>query len=115
MGSPPSRGPEDYFKPGDWNIDCSICGMKMKAGEAVQNWQGTWRHVKCNEPRPAQDFVHAINTKEMQVPFSQKAGSTFAQICTFNGMSAVPGYALPGCMLPGRTMVDPLDPPTDLG
>jgi len=67
-----ARGPEDRFVPGDWNIYCSICDTKLKFGEAVRNWQGMWRHVKCNEERPPQDFVHSINSREMTIPVAQK-------------------------------------------
>lgn len=102
MGSPPGRYAADRWQPGDWNIDCSMCGFKMKAGEAVMNWQGTWRHVRCNEPRPAQDFVHAIRQPEMVVPYVQKQAEAFTQICTLNGISSIPGYAMPGCAIPGR-------------
>jgi hypothetical protein len=69
------------------------------------NWQGTWRHVRCNEPRPAQDFVHAIDQPEMQIPYSQKMAEFDIQICTMNGISAIPGYAIAGCSIPGRTIV----------
>lgn len=103
MGAPPGRTSADRWAPGDWNINCSICGWKMKAGEAVQNWQGNWRHTWCNEPRQPQDFVHALNIKEMQVPFVQKMGEADIQICLLNGITALPGWAIPGCMLPGRS------------
>lgn len=115
MGSPPNRGAADRYSPGDFNIDCSICGLKMKFFEAVQNWQGLYRHPKCNEPRPAQDFVHSINSLEMAVPFVQKAGEIDLQICTFNGISSIAGYSIAGCMIAGRTLIDPLSIPTLLG
>jgi|SRR5580765_2637634 len=101
MGSPPAPGPEDYWKPGDWNIICSICGTKLKFGDAVRNWQGMWRHVRCNEPRPAQDFVHAINSQEMAIPYPQTMGEVDIQICTLETSGSLPGVAVGGCMLPG--------------
>jgi hypothetical protein len=103
MANAPSSGNADHWKPGDWNINCSMCGMKMKAMEAVHNWQGTWRHEHCNEPRPAQDFVHAIRQPEMVVPFSQKMAEIDIQICTLNGISSIAGYSVGGCWLAGRT------------
>lgn len=113
MGAKSGRGPEDRFVPGDWNIECSMCGQKLKAGDAVRNWQGMWRHVRCNEPRHPQDFVHALDMKEMAVPFVQKTGDIDVQICTLNSRSAIPGYAIPGCAIPGRTFIEPTeDSPT---
>lgn len=98
----PTRGPEDYFQPGDWNLICSMCGTKGKMSQMVQNWQGMWRHVRCNEPRHPQDFVHALNSQEMVVPVVQKMGEGDVLFCALNDISAVPGVALPGCMLPGN-------------
>lgn len=105
MPSPPPRTAADRLVPGDWNITCAMCGFKMKAGEAVRNWQGTWRHVRCNEPRPAQDFVHAIRQPEMSIPWSQIMGEADILFCSLNGISAIAGYAVAGCMLAGRTQL----------
>lgn len=103
MGSSPGQNPEDRYVPGDWNINCAMCGMKMKAGEAVHNWQGTWRHRRCNEPRPPQDFVRAFRAPEMVIPWSQKMAEADIQICTLNGISSIAGYSVGGCWLAGRT------------
>lgn len=104
--SGPFRGPKDYFAPGDWNVICSMCGMKGKASEMVKNWQGAWRHPRCNEPRQPQDFVMPLPTREMAVPFSQPDNDTDLQICTLNGISAIPGVAIPGCSIPGNANWD---------
>ena len=102
MGSAPGRGPADYWSPGDWNIICSICGTKLKFSQAVRNWQGMWRHPKCDEPRHPQDFVHSISSQEMAIPYPQYMAEQDIQICTWEGISAVPDYGMPGCMIPGR-------------
>lgn len=62
----PERGPADHFVLGDWNVTCSMCGRKLKASEAVKNWQGMYRHPKCNEPRNPQDFVRGV--PDIQTP-----------------------------------------------
>ena len=115
MSKGPAFGAEDRFVPGDWNITCSMCGSKLKFGEAVRNWQGAWRHQHCDEPRHPQDFVQSLPVPEMAIPVVQIMGEGQINVCTFNGLSAIPGYALPGCSIPGRTMIDPLSPPTQLG
>jgi hypothetical protein len=106
MGTRPGKGPADYFAPGDWNIICSICGTKLKFSDAVRNWQGQWRHPKCNEPRHPQDFAQAIKSKEMAIPDPQKMAEGSILICTLNGNSAWPGFAMPGCAVPGNTLAD---------
>lgn len=109
MGSVP-RGPADYWSPGDWNIICSICGTKLKFSQAVRNWQGMWRHVRCDEPRHPQDFVHARNSQEMTVPYPQHMLEGYIYICLIEDTVPMPGQGVPGCMLPGSgTLV--LSPP----
>lgn len=99
-------GHADYFKPGDWNARCSMCGKKFKASELVKNWQGQWRCKTCNEPRHPQDFVRA--TKDTQtVDFVQDPPDIHIQVCTFNGLSAFPDYAQPDCSIPDNTLIDP--------
>lgn len=105
MGSPPRRGRADFLEIGDWNAACSICGRKRKASTLVQNWQGQWRCPEHNEPRQPQDFVRG--TPDIQTPaFVQQEIDIDNQICTYNGISAIPGFATPGCMLPGRAVWD---------
>ena len=66
----------DYFKPGDWNALCSMCGAKKKASQLVKNWQGQWRCPEHNEPRQPQDFVRSV-PDDQSVPWSQDPTDTF--------------------------------------
>jgi hypothetical protein len=108
MGQP-TKGPADYFEPGDWNVACSMCGKKEKASKMVRNWQGLYRHTYHNEPRHPQDFVRSIPDK-MGVPFSQPQTDKFVYVCDINRQSAIPAYAGPGCMVPGNKTIDPFGP-----
>jgi hypothetical protein len=99
-----SKGHADYFKLDDWNARCSICGAKFKASELVKNWQGLYRCPPCNEPRHPQDFVRGV--QDIQTPaWAQVDEDIDILICTLQGISAIPGYAIPGCMLPGRPFI----------
>ena len=51
----------------------------MKSSEAVKNWQGMWRHRRCNEQRQVQDFVRAV-PDDQTVPFAQPPADDFIQI-----------------------------------
>lgn len=53
-------GRADFLRLGDWNVQCYQCGFKMKASEAVRNWQGYYVHPEHNEPRQTQDFVRGV-------------------------------------------------------
>ena len=65
-----------YFAPGDWNINCSMCGRVIKASQAEKNWQGQWRCRRCNEPRHPQDFVRGV-PDQPAAPFVQIMASDF--------------------------------------
>lgn len=100
------KGPYDYYAEGDWNAACSMCGFKFKASLLVKNWQGMYRCPKCNEARHPQDFVRAV-PDHVAVPWAQPETDIDVGICTYNGISGIPGWAYPGCAIPGRTIVDP--------
>lgn len=90
----------EYYEAGDYNAACSMCGRKFKASQLVKNWQGQYRCVIHNDTRNAQDFVRAV--PDIQTPpWVQPPNTTYANFCTPNGQSAVPGQAEPGCMIPG--------------
>lgn len=105
----PGKGRADFWEPGDWNAVCSMCGRKRKASQMVKNWQGLYRCPEHNEARHPQDFVRAI-PDNMSVPWAQPMTDIDLQVCTFNGVSAIPGEAIPGCMIPGNAAFDPNGP-----
>lgn len=72
-------GPADFYADGEWNLVCSMCGRKMKSGDAVKNWQGMWRHRRCNDVRQPQDFVRVLKD-DQTVPFSQPPSDVYVQI-----------------------------------
>lgn len=110
--SGPTKGRADHYGPGDWNVACSMCGRKRKASQMVRNWQGMWRCPEHNEPRQPQDFVRAVPDVQ-SVPFAQPETDIDILLCSFNGGSSIPHYAIPGCMIPGRFVILPLEPPPD--
>jgi hypothetical protein len=101
------RGRADYLLVGDWNAVCSMCGRKRKASTMVKNWQGLWRCPEHNEPRQPQDFVRGVQDIETP-PWAQPQTDIDLQVCTYNGCSGIPGWAMPGCSVPGRTAIQPV-------
>src|SRR5271165_4739419 len=102
--SGPVKGTADFLKLGDWNATCSMCGKKMKASWMVKNWAGAYRCREHNEPRHPQDFVRGVPDVQA-VPWTQPPTETFVNFCSLNGVSAIPDYALPGCMIPGNANI----------
>jgi hypothetical protein len=88
------------FVPGEWKVTCSMCGKDLLASQAEKNWQGMYRCPQHNEPRQPQDFVRG-SADVQTVPFAQPPNETFiTAICTPQGMSSYPDYALPDCSIP---------------
>lgn len=102
-----SKGPNDYWEEGDWNAACSMCGRKRKASQMVRNWQGLYRCPEHNESRQPQDFARGL-PDNMGVPWAQFEEVSYVMICTTNTRSGIPGYAGPGCAIPGNLTIDPL-------
>lgn len=51
-------GRYDYYKPGDFNRICDRCGLKRKASETREEWNGKIVCADgCFEERHPQDFV----------------------------------------------------------
>ncbi len=51
-------GQVDYFKHGDWNVDCDRCGFKRKVSDCRTTWDNLLVCADtCWEPRHPQDFV----------------------------------------------------------
>jgi hypothetical protein len=90
----------DEFIPGDWNAVCSMCGRKRKASQLVKNWQGMYRCKEHNEERHPQDFVRGVR-EVIGVPWAQPPHDDYVLVCDLETISATPGYAGPGCSMPG--------------
>lgn len=105
MGGP-VKGRADYLELGDFNAACSMCGRKRKASQMVKNWQGFYRCPEHNEPRHPQDFVRG--QADIQTPpWVQPQTDINVLICSVNGISGIPGWAIPGCSIPGMTLIFP--------
>lgn len=107
MGGP-IKGRADHLQLGDWNVACSMCGRKRKASLMVKNWQGMYRCPEHDETRHPQDFVRGVQDVQT-VPFAQPQQDETVFFCSYNSQSAIPGYAYPGCMIPGRTQLNGMD------
>lgn len=108
----PVKGPADFYKPGDYNAACSMCGRKMKASWMVKNWMGLYRCPEHNEARHPQDFVRSV-PDDMSVPWSQPETDIDILFCDFDGQSAIPDMAIPDCSVPdnANTLAGPIIPP----
>jgi hypothetical protein len=70
-------GQADFFKLGDWNAICDMCGFKVKASKLRERWDGLMVCHKHETERHPQDFVRATEDKQTP-PFTRpEAVDTF--------------------------------------
>lgn len=105
----------NWFKSGDWNAICDVCGYKRKASQVVQRWDGLMvcsPVVKqgCWELRHPQDFIKPIPDQQA-LPWTRPEGtdifvdqtfldSVFA--CSVEGQYSQAGYGTAGCAIVGN-------------
>lgn len=96
-------GRADYFADGQWNFFCDFCGAKQKSGKAMKTWNGFYVCKHHKEVRNPQDFLRGIRENQ-SLPWTrpEKLPENFIFTCTLQTSSAIPSFALPGCMVPGK-------------
>jgi len=97
----PGRGRADFLELGDWNAVCYECGRKRKASTLLKHWQGYYVCPEHWETRHPQDFVRSV--PDMQTPpwAQPMPADLFRYTCTFNGRTAIAGWAVAGCAIAG--------------
>lgn len=59
-----------YFKSGDWNVVCPVCGFPYKASQLRKRWDGVMVCLDDWEPRHELDLIRAPRP-EQPIPWSQ--------------------------------------------
>lgn len=59
-----------YYKDGDYNFYCDLCGRKEKASNASRTWDGFFVCKHHLERRNEQDFVRGIKD-DQSIPWSR--------------------------------------------
>ena len=107
-----------WFETGSWNAICDVCGFKFKAAQLRERWDGLRVCEEDWETRHPQELIRPIN-EDTSVPWTSPEGEDVfigpdyddayeAIACTDFGRSAIPEYAIPGCMIPGNIFPPPL-------
>jgi hypothetical protein len=84
---------------------CDVCGFEYYSEKKLIRWDGLVVCPKDYEPRHPQDFVRAQT--DSQGVNNPRPDSThvfldeYSGVCTAETRSAIPGYAMPGCSIPG--------------
>lgn len=94
-------GKADYYARGQWNFYCDLCGAKTKSSDGVRTWNNLWVCSHHKEVRNPQDFVRGIKDDQTTPWRRSRTPDQFVSVCTLRGTNAIPGYAVPGCSIPG--------------
>ena len=91
------------YRSGEWKALCDVCGTTFLSSELTKRWDNLMVCAYDWEPRQPQDFVRA-SVDKMAVPWSRPEPSdTYIQTtCNPETTSSIPGYAQPGCAIPGQ-------------
>lgn len=96
----------DYYKSGDWNAECDVCGQKYKASKLKLRWDGLRVCPKDFEFRHPQDFVRGIRDSQ-NTPFSRPEPPNVFVACLTCDIQCFAGIAIAGCALAGQQSVNP--------
>ena len=108
-------GGKTWYASGEFNVICDVCSKKIKAGQAKKRWDGFIVCPDDYETRHPQDFVRARQDK-ITVPFSRPIPTYLfndvpyidtgnGAFCTATGMQGIPGWGIPGCMIPSKNNI----------
>lgn len=96
-------GTANWYKPGDYNAICDICGFEFKASQLRKNWKGLFVDKACFEPRHPQDFIRA-RKETTGVPWSRpEPTDTEIEQCLLYEVSAYADLGTADCMLADNT------------
>jgi len=103
----------NWFKSGEYNAICDVCGFKRKASQVVARWDGLMVcapsiKVGCWEMRHPQDFIRPI-PDQRGLPWTRpEAADSFEDItystffCSVQGQFGQAGFGTAGCAIVGN-------------
>lgn len=90
-----------WWKNGDWNALCDVCGFKYKSSELKLRWDGLMVCNKDWELRHPQDLIRPLppekapNWTRPDVGINQDR--YVSEVCTAEGIQGVAGYGTANC------------------
>lgn len=102
----------NFYKSGDWNAVCDICGFRFKASKLKKNWKGQYVCEADFELRHPQEFVR-VRPEKISVPWARpESDLEIGPACFIWDQSAYTGLAVVGCARVGN--VRPVNPFTSI-
>lgn len=92
----------NYFKSGQWNVDCDVCGFQFKSGDIRKRWDGLMVCKKDWEPDHPQKYLRVRETG-LAVPFVRQLEDEFLLVCNVITNSAYADMGVADCMKADNT------------
>lgn len=93
-------GSADFFKSGEWNGYCQLCGRKEKSGRMERTWDGFYVCTRHKEVRNPQDRLRGVR-EDFKLPWYSPKIPSGGYVCALFAKVAVPNLAVAGCVIPG--------------
>ncbi len=91
-----------WYKIGDYNAICDVCGFEFKASKMRKNWKGLFVDAACFETRHPQDFLRT-RPERGGVPISRPEPEDINRLstCDFWSNSPMADFGTADCMTVG--------------
>lgn len=90
---------QNYYKHGEWNIICFVCGKKCKSGDIRKRWDGALVCKEDYETRHILDFIK-IRSDETSVPYSNtEPPDQFIFFCYIESRTGGADFYTADCMI----------------
>jgi len=93
---------KNYFKSGEWNFICDVCGFKKKISEGRKRWDGL---LVCHEDWEVdhpQKYLRVRETGTAVPIIRDEPTDNFLLVCTIITNQGIAGLGVAGCMVAGR-------------
>lgn len=90
-----------YWKNGDYNAICDVCGFKFKASKLKTRWDGLKVCALDYEERHPLELARLFPNNSRPTWTAPEPIDVFVPVCTLVGKQAVAGKAMAGCAITG--------------
>lgn len=92
-----------YYKPGDWNAHCDVCGFRFKASQMRKRWDGLMVCSEDFELDHPQKYIR-VTERSPSVPWVRKqTDDTFLQACYLYAQGSYADLAEADCATADNT------------
>lgn len=92
-----------FYKPGEWNVHCDVCGFKFKSSQIRKRWDGFMVCENDWEADHPQKYIRVAETSQAVPYVRELQDDTFVNVCYIYTQSPYAGLATAGCAVAGNT------------